>query len=103
MADDEDMGTSFMRQHMSEAALSKEDGSFARRNASNRFRPIPDTDSGIEQKYGKAMDFNASQEVNTDTKGDKGSGAIGSSEWTKNKNAAYRKGAMDSAKAQSKK
>lgn len=104
MADDDDVsGESFMAKHMSEAQPSREDGSFARRNANNRFRPIPDTDSGVEQKYGKSMDMSASQEVNSDTKGAKGSGAIGTAEWRGNKATAQASDAAARVKEQLKK
>lgn len=71
MADDEDMGTSFMRQHMSEAAISKEPGGFG--NAPKRkLRDF--TDDAIERHYGKEIDMSpgADQTVNRSRKGNKG-------------------------------
>lgn len=52
--DDEDMGTSFMRQHMSEAAVSKEDGGFGDKS---RSRNPKGTDGYYTQKYGKDVDL----------------------------------------------
>lgn len=70
MADDDTSGESFMQKHMSEAGLSREDGSFA--NAPKRkLRGF--TDAAIERHYGKEIDMSpgADQTVNRSRKGNK--------------------------------
>lgn len=73
MADEEDMGTSFMRQHRSEAALSREPGALK----GPRNRATPGTDSYYENRYGGGdkslmMDPGPVQEPNRGRKGNKG-------------------------------
>jgi hypothetical protein len=81
MADnDEDMGTSFMRQHMSEAQPSLEAGGFA--NAPRR--KLPDaTDESLTQHYGKDVDGGPDDgpepSINRSRKGAKAPGSIGNS------------------------
>lgn len=74
MADDEDMGTSFMRQHMSEAALSKEEGALK----GPRPTATQGTDSYYAQKYGKGGDPDpGTTTVNRADKTSKRGGEIG--------------------------
>lgn len=77
MADDEDMGTSFMRQHMSEAALSRDDSSIS---GWKKNPPGPKgTDEYYARKYGKGGDpdpYEGPTTVNRQAKGDKAPGSV---------------------------
>lgn len=82
--DDEDMGTSFMRQHMSEAQPSSQSGALGDKS---RNTATPGTDSYYENRYGKDTNLGPSTPttVNRSSKGAKDSGTIGTDEWVENK------------------
>jgi hypothetical protein len=82
--DDEDMGTSFMRKHMSEAQPSTERGGLGDKS---RNTAPKGTDSYYNNRYGKGGDPEPGEPtvVNRADKGARGSGDIGTDSWNQNK------------------
>lgn len=68
---DEDMGSSYLKHHMTESQPSREYGGFADRRKPTAPR---DSDMGLVQRYGKEVDLSPAepQTVNRARKGNKG-------------------------------
>ena len=88
MADDEDMGTSFMRKHMSENQTSPDSPMMSASSPKGRGVSGYGSRGTVEGKadeYPDSRNAGGSKRVNRKDKGAKGSGVIGTDEWNQNK------------------